>query len=247
MLITLVTYAFYGIILGLCIAPALAFMLFVGLGGVAPLGLLNHFGIVGAILYVSVCLGLSLYVFLISAVIVMGLVVRLLSLGIGPGRYPQASFTVLRWLIFSGIITLAYALVLPLIPMTFFSTLFFRLIGCKIGKNVWINSKYLNDAYLIELGDDVTIGGNAEISCHLYEDGHLILDRVKIGARSLVGANAYISPGVVIGEDCVVGLGSYIRRGKRLAPGSRYTTIGGMPMRSAAALEKHRRHIRSGV
>jgi hypothetical protein len=243
LLITLVTYSFYASILGLCLTPPAALVVWAWKVLVQPMESISF----APVLLFGLCLGAAVYVFLISAVLVMGVFIRLLSLGIRPGRYPQAHPTTLRWLIYCGIYTLAYRLVLPLIPVTWFSNLFFRIVGCRFGKHVYLNSYILNDAYLIEIGDNVIVGGGAEISCHLYEEDHLILDRIKIGSGSLIGANAYISPGVVIGKNCTIGLGAHIRRGKHIPDGSCYTGIAGMPIRYAATIEKNasRRHTRS--
>jgi acetyltransferase-like isoleucine patch superfamily enzyme len=243
LLITLVTYAFYALILGLSFTPAAALVIWAWQAIVQPMGSISF----SPVLLFGLCLGAAVYVFLISAVLVMSVSIRLMSLGIRPGRYPRAHPTTLRWLIYGGICTLAYRLVLPLIPVTWFSNLFFRIVGCRFGKQVYLNSYILNDAYLIEIGDNVIVGGGAEISCHLYEEDHLILDRIKIGSGTLIGANAYISPGVVIGKNCTIGQGAYIRRGKRIPDGACYTGIAGIPIRQAAIIEKvaSRRHARS--
>lgn len=234
LLITLVTYAFYALVLGLCLTPPAALVIWAWREIVLPM---QDMAMLPVFLF-GLCLGAAVYLFMATATIVMGLSIRLISLGIGPGRYPMAHPTTLRWLIYCGIYTLAYSLVLPLIPVTWFSNLFFRLVGCRFGKHVYLNSHILNDAHLIEIGDNVTVGGGAEISCHLFEADHLILDRIQIGSGSLIGANAYIAPGVVIGRNCTIGQGAYIRRGKRIPDGSCYTGIAGMPIRDAAMLEK---------
>ncbi len=124
-----------------------------------------------------------------------------------------------------------------MIPVTFFSNLFFRLVGCKVGKRVYLNTWMLNDAYLIEIGDDVIIGGQTDISCHMFEHDCLILDKVHIGSGTLIGAHCYISPGVRIGERCTIGLNSYIRRNKRIPDGSTITVVSSLPIRDIARIE----------
>ncbi len=62
--------------------------------------------------------------------------VRLLSLGIKPGRYPAISPTTIRWLIYSGIYTTSTRTILPLIPVTFVTNMYFRIVGCRMGRNV---------------------------------------------------------------------------------------------------------------
>ena len=79
--------------------------------------------------------------------------------------------------------------------------MFYILLGAKIGKNVFINTPKLSDAYLLELGDNVVIGGDSAITCHIFEGNSLILGKIKIGSNSLIGAESYIMPGVTIGEN----------------------------------------------
>jgi len=232
LLITLATYSFYACVIGLSLTPSIIFM------SGAWNRLIGQNPSLWSWIPLSMCAGVSVYLYFISGILVMGTMIRLISAGIRPGIYPDASFTVLRWLIYSGIYTIVHTTIMPMVRMTWFANLFFRLLGCRMGKRVFLNTWTLNDPYLIELGDDVIVGGGAELSCHIYEKGRLILDRIRIGSGSLVGANCYISPGVTIGEKCVIGLGSVVRRGKRIPDGAHYTSLAGLPVREMAKLEK---------
>lgn len=236
LLITLVTYSVYAVVIGVSLAPSIWLLSTAWQAIVAPFqpGAPGF----GSWLLYALCAGAAVYLYFITGIIVMGLSIRLLNRGIKPGVYPDASPTMLRWLIFSGIFVIARATILPMIPMTFFSELFFRLVGCKIGKHVFLNSWSLNDAYLIELEDDVVIGGEADLTAHIYEKNKLILERVKVGKGSVVGAHSYISPGVTIGKDCLIGVNTYVRRGKTIPDGATYTSLAGLPVREMARIEK---------
>jgi hypothetical protein len=235
-ILTILIYAFYGAALGLCLFPPFCLLQY-GYSYLFPPG--STLMAANALFFCLVC-GCSVFVFAFSGVIVLGTAIRFLSLGIKPGEYDIPSFTVLRWLIYSGVYTMALTLVLPLIPMSYFTNLFFSLVGCKMGKRVRLNSFKLNDAYMIELGDDVTIGGQADISPHIFQNGKLILRRVRIGSGSLIGAKAYIAPGVSIGQRCLIGLGSYIRQDSVIPDDAHYGSLGGLPMRSIIRIEKGR-------
>jgi acetyltransferase-like isoleucine patch superfamily enzyme len=232
-LITLVIYGVYATVLGLSLTPSVAFVYWTAgslLG--APVGAED-------ILLFALGLGAAVYLYFIAGILVQGSIFRLLSLGVGPGRYPLASPTTLRWLIYSGIYTITSTTILPLIPVSFFSNLYFRIIGCRFGKRVYLNSYMLLDPYLIEIGDDVTIGGQTDVSAHSFEGNTLILDRIRIGSGSLIGAHCYISPGVTIGTGCVIGLGSFLRRGTTVPDGAVYTSLAALPVKRMAALEKN--------
>ncbi|GAB1433756.1 hypothetical protein MASR2M29_23930 [Spirochaetota bacterium] len=227
-ILTIPIYLFYALILGVSLFPSLKIIFWS----------FSAYAVAGKWFLFSFFTGCSVFVFYLSSVLVMGLSIRVLSLGIKAGRYPEQSFTVLRWLVYSGIYTMMTRLVLPVVPMSFFSNLFFYLVGCKLGKNVRLNSYTLNDAFLLTLEDGVVIGGGSDISCHLYEDGHLVLQPVVIKENTVIGAHCYIAPGVVIGRNSLIGLGCYIRQGKILPDNTRLTKVGSVSMSVAQRLEK---------
>jgi acetyltransferase-like isoleucine patch superfamily enzyme len=185
-----------------------------------------------------ICLGVSLYLFFFTELCLVGLCVRLLAHGLSPGRYPALSPQVMRWLVLSGVHTIANRLVLPVVPMTFFSTLFYRLAGSHIGKNVWINTCNLFDPWLIRIDDNSIIGGEAVLSGHSFERNELVLGAIHIGRDCLVGAHAYISPGVSLGADCQVGMHAVIRKNTRLKAGSRVAAVGAVSPGQAMRLER---------
>lgn len=235
---TLIVYTFYGLILGISLAPSGYLMLSVIRRYGFSLVNGNGSDMINSLIIICFAAGVSVFLFFITGLLVMGISIRILSWGIKPGVYDVATLTVFRWLIFSGIYTMAVTLILPVIPMTFFALLFFKIIGCKIGKNTRINTFILNDAYLLEIGDNVVVGGQTDISCHLFENGKLILQPIKIGDNTLIGAHCYISPGVTIGKNCLIGLNSYIRRGKTIPDNTKLTSVGAVNFQTAGKLEK---------
>ncbi len=236
--VTLIVYTFYGLILGLSLVPS-GYLIVTAIHRFGP-GLAAGSSSEVFLSLTTICLatGLAVFLFFITGLIVMGIIIRLLSLGIKPGSYTIATPTVFRWLIFSGIYTMAVTLILPVIPMTFFALLFFRIIGAKIGKNCQINTFMLNDAYLLEIENDVIVGGQTDISCHIFENNKLILKPVTIGSGTMIGAHCYISPGVTIGKNCVIGLNSYIRKDKNIPDNTRLTSVGAVSFKAAGKLEK---------
>jgi hypothetical protein len=241
-LVTLVMYGLYAALIGVCLLPS-AFVLHAAsraiLSGSPPQMVLAV-----RLLLFCLCAAASLYVFFITGILFMGSLVGLLRLGMKPGRYPMLSATTARWLIYSGIYVIVQRIILPLVPITFFSDLYFRLVGCRMGKRVRLNSWYLNDAWLIELGDDVVIGGGTDLTPHQFEDNHLILEPIRIGSGTLVGAHCYISSGVTVGRNCLVGIRSFLRRGTTLPDGTRTTSLAGLPLRDMYRIEKAERIAR---
>ena len=238
--LTLVVFSLYAAVIGISLAPsALVVLVAVGpiLRGLPALG-----ASATDLIRTSVLLGLTgggaVYAYLFGGALFQAAMIRILSIGIREGTYPAVSFTTLRWLIYSGIFTISMRTVLPMIPVSFLTNLYFRIVGCQMGRNVKINSFKLNDAYLMTLGDNVIIGGETDISCHIFVNDQLILRRITIGAGTLIGARSYISPGVTIGERCVIGLDTYVRSDHVIPDGSVVTSLGAIDVRTARELER---------
>jgi len=236
-ILTMVVYVFYACILGASLAPSLLLMIW---AFQRTLGSLRSGGMPGLGSVVLFCLfiGIAVFVFFFFGLLLMGCVIRLFSLGVKPGRYEAASPVVLLWIILNGVFTMAWRIILPIVPMTPFSQMFYRISGCHIGKNVWINTIHLIDSYMITIGDNTVIGGEAVLSPHVYEDGKLLIQPIIIGKNCLIGGHAYISPGVSIGDGSIIGMKAYVRKGKQIPAGSRMTSVAGLSLARALDLER---------
>lgn len=230
-LITVIVYGIYALLIGLSLAPSVCLTLLV-------IRSLSFTSLLMEGILLSFTLGAAFYLALFCSLLVMGTAQRLLSMGFKEGRYPVDSPVVARWLVFSGIHVIMITMVLPLVAGTPFNRMYYRILGCKLGRNVFINSPGLHDAYLLELGDNVVIGGKADITCHIFEGGYLLLGRVRIGDNSLIGSHTLIQPGVTVGKNCSVGIYSHIRKNKEIPDGTVLAAVPGMPMKSLARLER---------
>jgi succinyltransferase-like protein len=238
--LTLIVYAFYAGVLGASGAPSALILVWAFdrllLPLMAPGGIGAH--LAGNVVVFSLLVGAAVFVFYSFGLFLMGCLIRLFSLGVKPGRHEAASLPVLLWIILNGVWTMAFRLILPMVPLTPLSQMFHRLCGCRIGRNVWINSISIIDPYMISIGDNTVIGGDAVLSPHVFENGHLLIQRITIGKDCLIGAHSYLNPGVTVGDGSVIGMKSYVRKGKRVPPGSRMTSLAGLPFSTALELEK---------
>ncbi|RPJ09201.1 MAG: hypothetical protein EHM28_02185 [Spirochaetaceae bacterium] len=236
-IINILIYSFYAAVLGVALAPS---------GAIVVWGVQNFLLTLGSdwlyiglnLLYFGFCLGAAFFVYLMWGSIFMGFMIRFLSIGIKPGTYHAVSFTCLRWIIYSGIFTMVVRTILPITVMSFFCKFFFRIVGCKIGKNVYINTPNLNDSKFLELEDNAVIGGLADITCHIFEGNKLTFGRIKIGESSVIGARAYIFPNVTIGKRCSIGVNTIIRKNRTIPDGSMIGTPAGIPLRAVAKIER---------
>lgn len=115
------------------------------------------------------------------------------------------------------------------IPISFLKIFFYRLLGVKIGRGVYIAPDALIDPlypWLIELGDDCFLGMGCKIFTHEYTATGFRVGRVRIGRGSVLGAYSIIRSGVTVGEKVTVGFNSYVN--KDIRDGE---TVGGVPAR----------------
>ena len=229
-IMSIFTYIFYGIVFGVSLAPSAIFLYQMG----KYIGLYN---LLNVFLF-SLCIGVAIYMFFIVSLIVFGITERILTIGLKPGRYSIDSFVFGRWIIYSGLHVILMYMVMPYVSGTVWARMFYKILGAKIGKNVFINTNKLSDAYLLELGDNVVIGGGASISCHIFEGNKLILGKVKIGSNTLIGADTYIMPGVTIGDNCNIGLKATVRKNRNIPDKSMILAFPGTPAKKIAELLK---------
>lgn len=107
---------------------------------------------------------------------------------------------------------------------------YLSLIGCKIGKNVFLAGEEWLDPCLVEIGDNTMIGGRAMILGHIAEE-KLILSRTKIGKNCLIGGETFIMPGVTMEDNVVLGSKAMVPKGMTLKSGKTYVGIPAKPLK----------------
>ncbi|HHD15682.1 MAG TPA: hypothetical protein ENK47_03130 [Euryarchaeota archaeon] len=141
------------------------------------------------------------------------------------GEYPFLSPAAGYWSVVNGIILFNRLLFLELTRTTSLITLFYRLMGMRIGVGTLINSTFLHDPDLVTIGKRVTIGGDVMILGHVGERGVLKLERVVIGDDVDIGQSALILPGTRIGEGAVIGAGSLVTKGSIIPPNEMWAGV----------------------
>ena len=189
--------------------------------------------------FATICT-LSLYMFLIVSTVVVGTIERLLTIGIKPGSYSPGSVTFFRWLTYSGLHLWFVIIVLTFLRGTNWIKIYMRIAGAKVGRETFINAKDIYDTYLIELGNEVMIGGDAFLNCHLYENGFLNLRKIIIEDGATIGAHSYLTPGTRIGKNATVGMCTYLRRNTTVRDGETLMTPPGMGRRQVIRMMRHK-------
>ena len=97
-----------------------------------------------------------------------------------------------------------------------------RTMGVRVGRGVWLESYWLPESDLVELGDGATVNRGCVVQTHLFHDRIMSMDRVRIGAGATLGPNGIVLPGAGIGDGTTVGPGSLVTRGDAVPAGTRW-------------------------
>jgi len=174
----------------------------------------------------GISLAASYYVYGFCLLFIAPALNLLLGGKLKPWRGPAASLRCLSWYRQATLTMITRYSFLEFVTPTAFNVLFYRLMGMKIGHAAGINSTAICDPSLIELGDQVTIGGSASIMGHYAQGGYLVLAPVKVGKKATIGLRATIMGGVEVGEGAKVLANSFVLPNTKIPPGE---TWGGIP------------------
>ena len=168
------------------------------------------------ILAFSFSLAFGYFLFGTTLILLCVLVKNLLKFRIAPGLCTIHSKESLHWMGYNSLILLANSAFLDVLRLSPFQTLFYRLMGAKIGRGVNINTSGVADLALLEIGDNVLIGGGVALICHASERGFLRLASTKIGSNVSIGLGSVIMPDCEIGDGASIAPCSFLPKGTKI-------------------------------
>ncbi|MCW7942507.1 peptide synthetase [Streptomyces hygroscopicus] len=115
---------------------------------------------------------------------------------------------------------------LNLLNGTPFKTMVWRMLGARIGRQVFDDGCGVTERTLTAIGDGCALNAGAELQCHSQEDGTFKSDRTTLGAGCTVGVGAHVHYGVTIGDGAVLAPNSFLMKGEEVPPHARW---GGNP------------------
>jgi acetyltransferase-like isoleucine patch superfamily enzyme len=186
------------------------------------------------ILFIAFGAASAYFIFGLSLLIITGFIRIILNLNLKEGEYHIISAGAVKWAMANSLYLLVAATFMDFILLTPFANFFYRIMGAKVGKNCQINSKFCSDMSLLEIGDGAVIGGHATVICHSFERNRLILKKVRIGKRAIIGLNSVILPGCEIGDGALIAAGAVLSKNTIVEPRSIYF---GVP--AISAKERH--------
>ena len=114
-----------------------------------------------------------------------------------PGRYPVWGFYYFRWWLVSRFQTLSWSHMFVGTPLM---SIYYRLMGAKVGKNCVIATPLCVAFDLVEIGANTSIGTDTHLLGYRVEDGWLILGNIAIGQDSFVGTHCCLGLNVKMAD-----------------------------------------------
>jgi non-ribosomal peptide synthetase-like protein len=112
---------------------------------------------------------------------------------------------------------------------------FFRALGAKVGRRVYMGTTELTEYDLVSIGDGACLNAECTLQTHLFEDRIMKMSTVCIGAHCTVGSDAVVLYDTHMESGAVLGPLSLLMKGETLPANTRWH---GSPARPAAARTK---------
>ncbi len=205
LVLTLFLYALGALVIGIALWPAASIFVSLIDYGVTQEWVVKKFVLIGCITLAG-----CYFLFGLTLACVIGLLNCILRLRLKEGTYTVGHPETLKWFFVNALFLCLRTVFMDFLLLTPFCSIFYRLMGAKLGVGVQINSKNVADLSLLEIGEGSVIGGNATVIGHIFEPKGIKLMKVKIGKKVVVGLNSVIMPGVEIGDGSVIAAGAIV-------------------------------------
>lgn len=154
-------------------------------------------------------------------------------------RTPEGAFSVreldtevVRWAKYNAAAHVVRVICGELFRATPIWRMYLEGMGAEIGRGVHVNTAAVYDINLFTMGDHVVVGGKAQLSAHLVEDGILKVAPVVFEEGATIGTGSIVSPGVHVGARGKIGALSFVTKNTRIPADTAY---GGVPAREIQA------------
>jgi non-ribosomal peptide synthetase-like protein len=108
-----------------------------------------------------------------------------------------------------------------------------RLVGMRIGRQVFDDGLHASERAFVTIGDYCTLNANTTAQSHSQEDGGFKSDHIVIGAGCTLGVGAWVHYGATMGDGAVLTTDSFLMKGEEMPPNAVW---GGNPARKLREL-----------
>jgi non-ribosomal peptide synthetase-like protein len=110
-----------------------------------------------------------------------------------------------------------------------FASMCLRMMGCRIGKWVFLDTTYFSEFDLVTIGDHAALNLGATIQTHLFEDRVMKADYLRIGPGCTVGNLTVVLYDTNMQRGSCLGTLSLLMKGETLPAASSWSGIPSEP------------------
>lgn len=96
----------------------------------------------------------------------------------------------------------------------------FNLLGCKIGRGVYLNTTDITEFDCVSIGDYSELNALACPQTHLFEDRVMKIDHVTIGKRVYMGPRSAVLYSAIVGDNAKLGALTLVMKGEQIPAGT---------------------------
>ena len=101
-------------------------------------------------------------------------------------------------------------------------SVYLRLMGARVGRDVWCETKCITEFEMVTLGDGCALNRSSVVETHLFHDRLFQIGTGTVGAGATLGPFSAMLPETELGGGCTVGGRSIVMRGESLPPCTRW-------------------------
>ncbi|SFA71174.1 non-ribosomal peptide synthetase terminal domain of unknown function [Collimonas sp. OK607] len=91
-----------------------------------------------------------------------------------------------------------------------------NLLGCRIGRGVYMNTTDITEFDCVTIGDYSELNAQACPQTHLFEDRVMKIDHVNIGSRVYMGPRSFVLYGAVVNDNAKLGALTLVMKGESI-------------------------------
>jgi non-ribosomal peptide synthetase-like protein len=111
---------------------------------------------------------------------------------------------------------------LPIFAGTPLKSVFWRLLGVRLGKRVFDDGCHIPERTLVTVGDHCTLNVGSVLQAHSQEDGAFKSDYIAVGEGCTLGTGALVHYGVTMGDGAHLAPGAFLMKGEEVPPNTRW-------------------------
>jgi non-ribosomal peptide synthetase-like protein len=108
----------------------------------------------------------------------------------------------------------------------------FNMLGCHIGRGVYLNTTDITEFDCVTIGDYSELNALACPQTHLFEDRVMKVDHVTIGSRVYMGPRSAVLYSAIVGDNAKLGALTLVMKGEQIPAGTSWRGCPAAPARS---------------